>query len=159
MAGKYPSNIAKRTIAGAGKSDAQCKQESDALKPPNLTDSGAKVWDRVCVLLIKEERMKALFVDSLHQYCRTVARMGEIVAYLADPEVGRTYEVKNGRNGLQIKNRPEIAEYNELFRQWNSLVAQWGLSPAVELRFTSGQQQLPLGGVNGSGVFDGYPTV
>ena len=154
MPGKYPSNVAKRTIKGGGKSEKQCAQESDDLKPEGLSKNESQVWDRICVRLLEEDRMKHLFVDALAEYCYITARMGEITLDLK--ENGRTYVV-DGRNGEQIKNRPEIAERNELFRQWNSLVAQFGLSPAVELRFQSNQLGLPFGGTNGSGVFDGYP--
>lgn len=151
MKGKYTfgDKVASRSIGGNGKTDEQCAQESAAMKPTGLSELEESVWDRVCVLLLKEQRMKPLFVDALREYCFITARMREITSDFAGKK-GRTYEV-DGRNGKQQKNRPEMAERNELFRQWNSLVAQFGLSPAQEIRFNNSQLGLPLGDGNDGG--------
>ena len=140
MAGRYPEKATVTTISGAEHpSDKQCLQESEQYKPSGLKKSESKIWDRVCPELVREGRMKPLFVDALHQYCIVLAAMNKKHRWLS--KHGYNYKV-TGRNGVQVKTHPYFAQRNELFRQWNSLVAQFGLSAGTERRFVSGQMGL-----------------
>lgn len=140
MAGKYPevNNVAALPGADQDVGDQQAKDQSDELRPSDLTEAQQAVWDRVCYELCKIRRMKGLHVDALREYCIITATMQEKRQFIAQEDVGWTYKV-SGRNGTQQKTRPEVAHLNELWRQWNSLVAQFGLSPATEIRFNSRQ--------------------
>ena len=119
--------------------DERHSQESEKLAPDDLSKAERKVWDRVAPELSKLGRLKAHFVDVIAEYCRVIARMIELRAILA--EKGETYAVE-GRNGRQEKSRPEVAQFNEAWRQWRSLTAMLGLSPADERGLVSGQGDL-----------------
>lgn len=145
MAGRYPETNNVSALPGHDQDlgDQQAREQSDALRPDDLTDDQCLVWDRVCFELCKVRRMKPIFVDALKEYCIVTSTMREKRVFLSDPENGWTYKV-TGRNGTQQKTRPEVAHLNELWRQWNSLVSQFGLSPATEIRFNSRQLGLPF---------------
>ena len=145
MAGRYPetNNLAALPGADQDLGDQQARDQSNELRPDDLTEDQQKIWDRVCFELCKIRRMKPLHVDALREYCIITATMQEKRVFMAEPDTGWTYKV-SGRNGTQLKTRPEVAHLNELWRQWNSLVAQFGLSPATEIRFNSRQLGLPF---------------
>ncbi len=46
---------------------------------------------------------------------------------------GRTYTCE-GRNGFQIKSRPEVTQLNKLRRQLRGLLAEFGLTPSARSR-------------------------
>ena len=140
MAGRYP-NVTPLPGIDIDKSDHQARDESNELKPEGLTTEQERVWDSVCFELCKHRRMKPLFVDSLREYCIIYTTLQAKRQFLNSE--GWTYEVF-GRNGEQIKSRPEVAHLNELWRQYNSLVAQFGLSPSTNSRFV-GQAGKTLG--------------
>ena len=119
--------------------DERHRQESEKLAPDDLSQSERMVWDRVAPELSKLGRLKAQFVDVIAEYCRVVVRMIKLRGLLV--EKGETYAVV-GRNGCQEKSRPEIAQFNEAWRQWRSLTAMLGLSPADERGLVIGQGDL-----------------
>jgi phage terminase small subunit len=47
-----------------------------------------------------------------------------------------------GRNGSQLKAHPHVAQMNETWRQWRSLMAELGLSPTAERNMMPGQGNL-----------------
>lgn len=146
MAGRYPqsASVSQHPSAAANAHAAEQKENeiSEFVKklcPRGISTEERRVWNRVAPDLARASRLKPLFVDYVLEYCRTKVEMDELRAFIE--ENGRTYVV-HGRNGSQIKNRPEVGQLNEVKRFWNSMVAQLGMSPATELRFNDKQGSL-----------------
>lgn len=111
-----------------------------ALRPrDDLTEAELKVWDRMAPHLAMLGRLKPHFVDALAEYCRIVRRLADARSYL-DAE-DWTF-VTTGRHGTQHKSRPEVAQLNDDWRKWRSLVGEFGLAPAAERGMQSGQGDL-----------------
>lgn len=105
----------------------------------DLTDSELTIWNRIAPHLSMLGRLKPHFVDALAEYCRVVRRLSDARKYL--DEQGWTY-VTSGRNGQQYKSNPEVAQLNDDWRKWRSLVGEFGLAPAAERGMKSGQSDL-----------------
>lgn len=146
MVGRYKQagNVAQHPAAAnsaqlSAKKEAEIAELVKTLCPKGITSDERKVWRRVAPDLARAGRLKPLYVDYVLEYCRTKIEMDELREFIL--EKGRTYIVE-GRNGEQIKNRPEVGQLNEVKRFWNSMVAQLGMSPATELRFNDKQGNL-----------------
>jgi phage terminase small subunit len=87
------------------------------------------------------DRLKARFVDVIIEYCRTIVRLRALRESMKTV-VHELYRVKGGRYGDQIKSHPFVGQINETWRQWRSLVAMLGLSPADERNMIPGQGDL-----------------
>ena len=113
---------------------------ANSLRPSDdLSENELKVWDRIAPTLAMLGRLKPHFVDALAEYCRVVRRLSDARSYLDESDW--TYVV-SGRNGLQHKSRPEVAQLNDDWRKWRSLVGEFGLAPAAERGMQSGQGDL-----------------
>lgn len=53
-------------------------------------------------------------------------------------DFGRTYETMNATGGTMIRSRPEVAQRNEAMRHAQSLLAEFGLSPAAIGKVSAG---------------------
>lgn len=118
------------------------KKKARSMRPRGLPVDVAREWDRVATALADPtvDRLQARFVDVIVEYCRATVRLRDLRARMPnlDDEV---YESET-RNGNQLKSRPEVAQLNETWRQWRSLVALLGLSPADERNLSPGQGEL-----------------
>lgn len=129
------------------------------LQPKGLTKELRIEWRRVARLLADPtvDRLKPRFVDTIIEYCRVVVRMRKIREAFEkaargaaqrvpgsepDPLAAEIYRIEAGRNGTQVKAHPYVAQLNECWRQWRSLVAMLGLSPADERNMIPGQGDL-----------------
>lgn len=112
---------------------------ADSLRPDDLSDDELKVWDRVAPYLAMLGRLKPHFVDALAEYCRVVRRISEARKYLDENEWSYA---TNTRNGFQSKSRPEVAQLNDDWRKWRSLVGEFGLAPASDRGLSSNQGDL-----------------
>jgi phage terminase small subunit len=111
-----------------------------ALRPDDLlTEAEIKIWNRVAPQLAMLGRLKPHFVDALCEYCRVVRRLADARRYLDEED---WIYVTHGRNGTQYKSRPEVAQLNDDWRKWRSLVGEFGLAPAAERGMMSGQGDL-----------------
>ncbi|WP_057465655.1 P27 family phage terminase small subunit [Pseudovibrio sp. POLY-S9] len=117
------------------------------LKPDHLTKDGVKVYDRiaphVCNPLVA--RLNFYNMESFVLMCEALARHEKLRKYLNTPGVEETY-ISETRNGKQLKNRPEVAQLNETFRQFLTVARDFGLTPAAErgLKANPAQGQLDL---------------
>ena len=121
------------------------------LCPRRLTPELRKEWLRVGTLLADPtaDRLKPLFVDAVTEYCIATIRLRALRQFFRDhkpaedegPLGGEIYEVE-GRNGAQLKSHPHVAQLNETWRQWRSLMMELGLSPASERNMVPGQGDL-----------------
>jgi phage terminase small subunit len=99
-----------------------------SLKPSGMPDDVAAFWDDVAVALAEKNRLDPLFVWSVVELCHCLAKMAEYRdAFRA---LGETYEVF-GRNGKQMKSRPEVAQFNETRRTALRLFAEFGMTPSA----------------------------
>jgi phage terminase small subunit len=128
------------------------------LRPKGLSSDLRKEWTRVARLLAEPtvDRLKPRFVDVIIEYCRATVRLRMLrlafqaaaekkakeTGQPADPLAAEVYRVEAGRNGTQVKTHPYIPQINETWRQWRSLVAMLGLSPADERNMIPGQGDL-----------------
>lgn len=151
MAGRYKNETAvakhpafEQGAAAASENDQLHKDRAKSLKPRGLGREEKKVWDRVAPELSKLGRLKPHYVDFIQEYCVVKVRMDRLREDMDQEDRGWVYKT-TGRHGVQIKSRPEVAQLNDDWRKWNSLVAQLGISPATELRFNDRQ----------GGLFDG----
>ena len=118
---------------------SQAERTATQLRPRGLGAAAIRVWDRLAPELILLGRLKPHYVDALAEYCRIVARLAAWRQKLDDDEW--TYVI-SGRNGMQRKSRPEVAQLNDDWRKWRSLAASFGLTPADERAVTSNQGDL-----------------
>lgn len=145
MAGRYPESQIVRHPSfdqAAEKqegNDAFHLEKAKELMPKGMSAAEKRVWLRIAPELNKLGRLKKHFVDFIQEYCVVKCRMDATRSYLDKRDW--TY-VTTGRHGVQHKSRPEVAQLNDDWRKWNSLVAQLGLSPATELRFNDRQGSL-----------------
>lgn len=121
--------------------DAALRLAED-LKPHGLPEALGGEWDRIAPVLADPslDRLKPQYVDCVLEYCRVVVRLRELRAQFASVSE-ETYEV-SGRNGDQLKTHPVVAQINEAWRQWRSLVGMLGLSPADARALVPGQGDL-----------------
>lgn len=148
MGGRYPEsgNVAQHPAfeQGAAASAENIEKHiaaAEALRPKYITGAQRKVWDRIVPDLSKAGRLKSIFVDFIAEYCDIKVRIDKARKHLDSKDVGWTYTTV-GRHGEQAKSRPEVAQLNDDWRKWNTLVNQLGLSPATELRFNDKQGDL-----------------
>lgn len=110
-----------------------------ALCPDDLAAAERKVWDRMAPHLAMLGRLKPHFVDALAEYCRIHRRIADARNLLDEQD---WVYITNGRHGKQHKSRPEVAQLNDDWRKWRSLVGEFGLAPAAERGMMSGQGDL-----------------
>lgn len=163
MRGRKPKvdNIVPMVLDGAtGGLDAArraaIRRAVDALRPSPLPPELRKEWNRVATLLADPivDRLKPRFADVILEYCRVNVRLrrlrsafdefAEKAAATDQPITALEAElhVTEGRHGTQLKTHPYVAQMNEAWRQWRSLVAMLGLSPADERNMLPGQGDL-----------------
>ena len=146
--GRKPKTAPVIPMTGDGRGDGREERnnvsEAERLKPERLLNPeeeilqlASVIWDEVAPELAQARRLKKLYVRAIEQFCIISAEMNKHFLYLA--EHGETYESQT-RNGKQIKSRPEVGQYNEKFRQWKSLIAMLGMSPADERALMGGIQ-------------------
>lgn len=139
------------------------------LCPRGVTKEERKEWMRVASLLADPtlDRLKPHFVDSILEYCRATIRLRMFRNYFAtngaailadagcvektgndvervtgEPGLDAEMYVVHGRNGTQLKSHPFVAQMNEAWRQWRSLMMECGLSIASERNMVPGQMDM-----------------
>jgi len=134
-----PDNVVPLKQADGMTVQERNRENAARLKPTDLPEYAGAVWDDLAPHLDFLGRLKPHYVHTVSEYCRAISRMLELREVLNVK--GETYVVE-GRNGQQYKSRPEVAQLNETFRQWRSLTAMLGLSPADEKGLLAGQGEL-----------------
>ena len=113
--------------------------KAEALKPDWLNADEVAVWDRIAPELVMLGRLKPHFAESLGEYCVVRVRLVNARKELDEND---WHYVTSGRNGTQYKARPAVAQLNDDWRKWRSLVGEFGLAPAAERGMSSGQSDL-----------------
>ena len=125
--------------AASAENDQLHQERAKEMKPRGLSRAEKKVWDRIAPELSRLGRLRPHYVDFIEQYCVVKVRMDELRTFLDKEDWSY---ITSGRHGIQHKSRPQVAQLNDDWRKWNSLVAQLGISPATELRFNDKQGSL-----------------
>lgn len=118
---------------------AEDRKKSEQLKPKDVSKEIAETWDKLGPHLVKENRLKPIFVDAFYEYCYLRVSLAEARAFLSKKD---WVYVVTGRNGDQIKSRPQVGQYNDDWRKFKSLVTEFGLAPNANkaLSETNGSQ-------------------
>ncbi len=150
-----PSNVVRLTQDGKepGQQTQDAAELSAELKPRGLSKDVAKVWDSVAPVLAEKHRLDPVFVVALVELCECIAELNDYRALFRSKvkitdangkqrtEIyGKTYEV-DGRNGNQIKTRPEVAQFNETRRTMLRLIAEFGMTPSASRSLASAAGQ------------------
>lgn len=114
----------------------------NALRPKGLPVDVEREYQRVAKILSAPniDRLKPQYIDTISEYCRCCCRLRDLRAAMPTLNL-EVYRVKT-RNGDQVKSHPYVAQLNETWRQWRSLVAMLGLSPTDERNLLPGQGDL-----------------
>lgn len=129
--GALGANLQERAFARAAE-----------LKPEGLPQEVSWEYDRLAPPLCHptRNRLDEANVFMFTQLCRSVVRYRTYTTLLE--ELGETY-ISEGRQGKQIKARPEVAQLNETWRQIRALASDFGMTPQ-SARALSGAMQLSL---------------
>ena len=117
------------------------------LKPRGLAPAVQKIYDRLAPTLTHatKARLKEHNVDAFVELCVAKHHLESLRKKLDDPGFGWDYQPGSGRNGDLVKNRPEVARYNEAWRQYVKLASDFGMTPAAERGLaTDNQPDLPF---------------
>lgn len=119
--------------------EERAREFLENIRPEGLTGSLLWTFNRLALPLCHAtvQRLKPSNVFMFMQLCRAVVRHERIALEL--DELGETYESKT-RNGTQVKSRPEVAQFNETFRQIRTLASDFGMTPAAERGMDGGGQ-------------------
>lgn len=149
MRGAKPKlkNVIPMRSDGAGDAElreAQVRRAIKLFRPRGLDPVLRKEWNRVARVLAEPtvDRLKARYVDVILEYCRVCVRLRslrEAMPTLSKEIYNAASGDKTTRNGIQVKSHPFVAQLNEAWRQWRSLVGMLGLSPTDERNLLPGQ--------------------
>lgn len=111
----------------------------NSLRPKGLPDDVEQEYRRVAKILSAPsiDRLKPQYIDTITEYCRACVRLRHFRTAMPSLNL-EVYRVQT-RNGDQVKSHPYVAQLNETWRQWRSLVAMLGLSPTDERNMLPGQ--------------------
>lgn len=151
MKGRRPENENVVPLTGAGNDPESMRlrghEIAEEMKPGHLTPDGANVYDRIAPHVCNPTvgRLAHHNMEAFVLMCEQLARHERLRKYINTPGVGETY-VTETRNGEQIKNRPEVGQMNETFRNFLTIARDFGLTPAAErgLKANPGQGNLPF---------------
>lgn len=103
---------------------------SNALRPDTiLSEEEIKIWDRLGPYLAMLGRLKPHNSDVFADYCHVLNEIREARAFLKSNDY--TY-ASHSKAGQQLKSRPEVAQLNDNWRKFRSLIGEFGLAPASE---------------------------
>jgi P27 family predicted phage terminase small subunit len=159
MKGRPPKPTHLRAIEGnKGKRSTDTQEPEPPLvieydPPQRLRGAARDLWLQLIVELGKFVGIRTTDLTKLELLCEAFGRYREAQASLyvrekdpvsgADITVYRTTYVSQGRNGKQIKTRPEYHQMLEEARLFHSLSAEFGMSPAMRARLKGfGQRDL-----------------
>jgi phage terminase small subunit len=103
---------------------------SKDLQPSDfMSDSEIAIWNEYGPWLVMLGRLKKQHVPAFMDYCHTLNEIREARAWLK--ENGATYTSMT-KNGQQLKSRPEVAQLNDNWRKFRSMIGEFGLAPNSE---------------------------
>lgn len=143
MRGRRPSSENVVPLAEEGGLGRNLQERAQArleeLRPEGLVGELRWTFDRLALPLCHPtvDRLNPGNVFMFTMLCRVVVRHERIALELDD--LGETYESKT-RNGIQVKSRPEVAQFNETLRQIRAMANDFGMTPAAQRGLSNGGQ-------------------
>jgi len=124
-------NLDNNVIHGPWSDQITQKHIEDAkhLKPSDLTGLASEVWDTLAPEMIALERLKTRFVPLFAEWCYQCAKIKELRQWTNENVY--LYE-STGRQGIQYKMHPYVAQIHEHWRQMLRLTEKFGLTPSDE---------------------------
>jgi P27 family predicted phage terminase small subunit len=111
----------------------------EIVEPPEyMTSHGKDVWRVLQPQLAKIVGLSALDLIAFEGFCEAYGRYRlareTLIAATPDGELIKTTYETHGRNGRQIKTRPEYVHMHEEWRLMKSLMSELGLTPVARVR-------------------------
>jgi P27 family predicted phage terminase small subunit len=121
----------------------RAKLRREELRPEGLPSDLRWVFDELALPLCRPDvnRLKETNIRAFVILCREYQRYE--MHSLEISELGATYDTGKGRNGNQIRPRPENAMLDAAFKRMFQLMKEFGMTPASE-RGVTGEGQLPF---------------
>lgn len=105
--------------------------------PDWLSDRAAEIFANLSAVLLG---MGIASPDDQHALAMLASRLEEVELMTAVIEDGgRVYETENATGGKMVRARPEVGMRNEAMRHAQSLLAEFGLTPAARLKVSAGK--------------------
>jgi len=143
MQGRKPdiskSNVFKLKAANKNQLEVDYGIAAIDLMPFGFSVDEENLWLEKAPELIKLGRLKSIYVEAFAEYIRVVIRLRKWRKELDNDSW--VYAIE-GRNGQQQKMHPLAGQVNEAWRQWRSLTAEFGLTPASDKGLLGGQSDL-----------------
>jgi len=139
MAGRKRTPDALKQLAGTAQ---PCRMNPDAPPPSEgaieaphwLSERGAGVFAELLTII---DRMRIASPDDVAMLAMLASRLEEVELCTAVIEdTGRTYRTV-GPSGEMFRARPEVAMRNEAMRHAQSLLVEFGLSPAARSKVSA----------------------
>lgn len=110
-----------------------------ASPPQWLSERAAEIFARLCSIL---DGMGIASPDDQDNLAMLASRLEEIeICTAVIEDSGRTYEKRDEEGNVQmIRSRPEVGQRNEAMRHAQSLLSEFGLSPAARAKVSAEKQ-------------------
>lgn len=145
MAGRKKTPDRLKVIAGTSRPDRmnpeQPKPATGAAQPPAwLSERAAEIFARLSSSLVGMGISSPDDVDNLAMLASRLEEVEICTAVIED--AGRTFEKRDADGNLQmIRARPEVAQRNDAMRHAQSLLSEFGLSPAARAKVSAGKAE------------------
>lgn len=146
MPGRKKTPERLKVIAGTSRPDRANPNEPKAragaaVAPAWLSERAAEIFDRITVTLLG---MGIASPDDADALAMLASRLEEIeICTAVIEDAGRTYEKRDPETDelLMIRARPEVGMRNEALRHAQSLLSEFGLSPAARAKVSAQKTQ------------------
>lgn len=120
--------------------DQPAAREGVGMAPEWLSERSAEIFDKLSAVL---HGMGIASPDDSEMLALAASRLEEIeICTAVIEDSGRTYEKRGEDGSLQmIRSRPEVGQRNEAMRHAQSLLAEFGLSPAARSKVSAGKKE------------------
>jgi len=143
MAGRKRKPDSLKVIEGTARpdrvnEDAPVAAKGVAVAPAWLSERAAEIFSRLCATL---DGMGIASPDDQDNLAMLASRIEEIeICTAVIEDSGRTYEKRDEDGNIQmIRSRPEVGQRNEAMRHAQSLLSEFGLSPAARAKVSAGK--------------------
>jgi len=118
----------------------QPKARDGVAQPPEwLSERGAEIFARLSATL---SGMGISSPDDLDNLAMLASRLEEVeICTAVIEDAGRVYETENASGGVMIRARPEVAMRSDAMRHSQSLLSEFGLSPAARAKVSAGKKE------------------
>lgn len=146
MAGRKKTPDRLKVVAGTARPDrmnpdAPAPNLGIASPPEWLSERAAEVFARLSATL---HGMGIASPDDADNLAMLASRLEEVeICTAVIEDAGRTYEKRDPETGeiVMIRSRPEVGQRSEAMRHAQSLLSEFGLSPAARSKVSAGKRE------------------